>query len=339
MRTFVKQLLSHRWLVKPALACKRRTLTVLTYHRVANPIPLCDLNHQVLGPNENAFAEQIRFLAENTRPLSEAQILQCLAHEQPFPPNSTLVTFDDGYKDNYDIAAPILKQFSVPAIFFIPTQFISERKLGWWDVIAWQTSHSGSRCVSIRGSDYDLRSHGHARITQVLAERYKRLPASERTAFLAEIGEAAGAGDVPEEVADRELMTWGDIQKLDQYGISVGAHTVSHSILSAQSPAEQLWELTEAKRILEEKVGRPVRSLAYPVGRRTDFDQETKRLAASVGYELAFSMIPGQNRLSGFDRFAVRRVSPTRTAADFASRVSFPSLFALYARCRAYLTA
>ena len=334
MKSFLKWLLSRDFAVNALLACAHRSLTVINYHRIGNPSAQCSVNQDLIGPDPRSFEQQIGFIKKHTHPLREADLLHCLACRQPFPAKSTLVTFDDAYKDNFEIAAPILKRFRVPALFFFPTQFISERKLGWWDQIAWQMRNSQKRRLCVGGKNYDLRSSEHSLVTRELVDWYKELPGAARPAFLAEIAAETGISEVPRAIADRQLMTWAEAAKLADYGIGVGAHTVSHPFLSSLSGSQQLWELVESKRAIEERLGLKVRSLAYPGGGQGDFNEETKSLAASAGYALAFTLIPGSNRLSTFDPYAIRRVSAPKAPNSLRTLVTFPSLVGTVARRR-----
>ena len=91
--------------------------------------------------------------------------------------------------------------------------------------------------------------------------------------------------------------------------MGIGSHTHRHDILSRMPGQEQREELEVSRRVLEERIGKPVRTLAYPVGTPTSFTPGTSTLLAEVGYKAAFSYYGGLNTRVGFDPFNIRRIA------------------------------
>jgi peptidoglycan/xylan/chitin deacetylase (PgdA/CDA1 family) len=144
--------------------------------------------------------------------------------------------------------------------------------------------------------------------------------------FIEELRRQCWPHSIPREVADSELMTWADVRELSQYGIQVGAHTVSHCMLSRLDARTQEKELAESKAALEAKTGQGVDAIAYPFGDRDHFTAETKEIARRVGFKLGFSMVPGVNRLASMDRYAIRRIIPPPAAESFPMWLAMPGL-------------
>lgn len=104
----------------------------------------------------------------------------------------------------------------------------------------------------------------------------------------------------------RKLMTWDEIRSLARSGWTIGSHTLSHPILSQQTPARSRAELVESRRRLAELLGHDVNLLAYPYGTRQTVSQRDRWFAKDAGYRAAFlDSIGAVSR--GRDRFALPR--------------------------------
>lgn len=322
----LKRFLTTPWVLKAASIFSDNTLLVLGYHRIARRGSRADLADSLLGPDELEFERQVARLAKDTKPMSEAMVLACVCSGSPFPPKATLVTFDDGYRDNFTIAAPILKKFGVPAIFFIPTASISERRVGWWDEIAWLVKVTNVRSVTIAGENYDLSEPNKPAAIEVLIGRLKAAGKVQRDLWLAELRRSCRVDGVPHEVADSALMTWEQVQALHAFGISVGSHTVTHCMLSELDADAQERELRDSKLELELRTAQQVLSVAYPFGGAEHFNADTKTLARKIGFRLGFSLVRGINRADRLDPFAIHRIMPPADTNSFALRVNLPGL-------------
>src|SRR5947207_792835 len=127
-------------------------LIVFNYHRIP---PAADFttpfDEGVFGPQLAIFEEQIAWLKRNLRLLSEPELIDIIdSGKYPSDP-CALITFDDGYIDNYTLAYPLLKRHAAPAIFFIPTRLIAAGEVGWWDSIAYLVKKSGKYSPEDRG--------------------------------------------------------------------------------------------------------------------------------------------------------------------------------------------
>jgi peptidoglycan/xylan/chitin deacetylase (PgdA/CDA1 family) len=123
-------------------------------------------------------------------------------------------------------------------------------------------------------------------------------------------------------------MTWEQILESARQGVTIGSHTHTHRVLSTLSLSEQFEEFRLSKEILERKLGRPIRSIAYPVGGETDCHRETAGLAEKCGYELGFSFQTGANRLERLNPFRIGRIAPESSIPLTCAAVTLPSIFA-----------
>jgi peptidoglycan/xylan/chitin deacetylase (PgdA/CDA1 family) len=234
------------------------------------------------------------------------------------------VTFDDGYRDNFTQAAPILKRYKVPAIYFVSTAALNRRELFWWDELAWILRETGVEHATLRGSALDLSTDGRQRLLNSLTEYCKRTDATTRRLLIQELRQGLKVDSVPHEIADSTLMTQEQVRTLIDYGISVGCHTVSHPCLARLCPEAQEEELQQSKTELESWTRRACLSVSYPFGEAEHFNASTKVIARKLGFRVGFSLIRGVNRLDCLDPWALCRILAPSDLDSFPLWFTFP---------------
>jgi peptidoglycan/xylan/chitin deacetylase (PgdA/CDA1 family) len=239
------------------------------------------------------------------------------------------VTFDDGYRDNFSVAAPILKRHQVPAIYFISLAALRATELFWWDELAWMVSQTRTERATLCGSAFDLSKEGRERLLNWLTLRFDRIDAPERRLLLQECRQELKVANVPMEILESTFMTPDQVRSLPAYGISVGCHTVSHPCLSRLTPEQQEKELWQCKTELELLTGRACLTLSYPFGKAEHFNADTKAVARKLGFAAAFSLIRGIDRLDGLDPWALCRMLAPADFDSFPLWMTFPRLMHL----------
>jgi peptidoglycan/xylan/chitin deacetylase (PgdA/CDA1 family) len=307
----------------------RKALVVVNYHRLYDGALATDFDEAVYGDmSVEYFRCQLRWLRANAEVLSEDDLRGCLRRPRTFPRRGVLLTFDDGYRDNFTLAFPALKDEGLAALFFIPTQAMEDRSLGWWDTIAWLVGNTARPSLDLDGEHHSLAGKTERRrVIGLLQERFKVLPESATRDLLADLAVSLETPPPSAERQDAELMTVEQLREMAAAGMGVGTHTHTHRVLTTLTPKEQARELVGSKRLLEAWLGKPVHSLAYPVGRQDSFNEETKRLAREAGYEMAFSFYQGCNRPGRLDPFDLRRSSKRRPFEAFTASILYPRQF------------
>lgn len=306
-----------------------RGLLVLNYHRIGVPGETC-FDPGLFSASEEQFADQVRFLIRNFDVVRVGDLPRVLAGEQG---RFAMITFDDGYLDNYEVAFPILRAYGATALFFLATGFLDEGGIAWWDEINWMVRCSTRRQLVLeRWFEAPLNLEQNARTATIgrLLSRYKSLPGQQTRRFLDDLAGACGAGRCPPSAATNLWMTWDHVREMHAHGMQFGGHTVSHPVLSRVSADEELFEVVECKLRIEAELGGPVTAFSYPVGQPDSYDVRTKSCLDDAGYEYAFSYHGGYNRAPVEDPFELARVaveSHTSTRM-FRSIVSLPQLFA-----------
>lgn len=307
-------------------------VVVLNYHRLrpAGATAATPFDDGVFSATADQFFQQMTWLKGHARILSEQGLIDQIVtngYQRPNRP-SVVVTFDDGYEDNYSLAYPILKSLQIPAIFFIATGMIGERKLGWWDVLAYLIKRCRKPSLVIHGHEYAMQNN-RLKIIEDLQLRMKQYPRG-RIHHEIRLISAAAETDLPsDEIQDGELMTREQIREMAANRITIGSHGHTHQALSCLDEREQEAELMVSKQFLEETTGQPVRSVSYPFGRYQYIPPSIQDAARKTGYQLGFTSDFGVNYLNRMDALALKRFSGELEKVSTASLITvWPGLFA-----------
>jgi peptidoglycan/xylan/chitin deacetylase (PgdA/CDA1 family) len=280
-----------------------RRLCIINYHRVlTHPDPLMDAE-----PHLAVFRWQMKLLADGFNVLSLPDAVDLLARGR-LPSRAVAITFDDGYRSVHDLALPVLREFMLPATVFVSSGFLDHGNM-WNDRIleAVRRLPEGTLDLSTHGAgcyqlaDQDLRRQAVRQLT----ETAKYLPPDGRSALIAELERRAGGVNAP------DLMLTPDmVRALTRSNVEIGAHTVSHPILTSLDDDSARREIVTCKRDLEAVTGNTVRFFAYPNGKEgRDFDQRHVTMAREAGYTAAFTTALGAASSSN-DRFRLPRSLP-----------------------------
>lgn len=291
-------------------------LAVVNYHRVlARPDPLLDTE-----PDVATFHWQMALLAEcfNVMPLLDA--LRAL-DEGRLPPRTVCITFDDGYRSVHDLALPILRKFRLPATVFVTSGFLGSGAGNMWNdriIHAVQSLPAGSLDLSDIGLEsYSLGSlEARKQTAQRLTEAGKYLPPAKRERLVARLDRMSGMDH------DDLMLTPDLLVALERNGIDIGAHTISHPILTSLDDESARVEIASGKSQLEALLGKPVRLFAYPNGKvGQDFDARHVEMVRQAGFSAAFTTAVGA--ITGDqDRFQLPRSRPwDRTPFRFGLRL------------------
>ena len=328
-KELLANLLYHSGLWRFVSQRRRHGLVILNYHRIRpdHATEPCQFDDGVFGPMQSAFERQVKWLKLNFEVLSESELLGIVLGARPFSGRFAAITFDDGYRDNYDLALPVLNAHDTPALFFVCPAIIDERRLGWWDVIAYLVKASPRTTIHLRGEVIPLNGQKPAAIGKLRAWMKLR-PAAETATLMDQLSEACGVPPPDLILRDRQLMTWEQIREAGNRGVAIGSHTHTHRVLAGLTEEDQRWELLQSKAALEAQLERPVRTLSYPVGGYQNFTAVTMRLARDCGYEGAFSFHTGVNLPGDGNPYNLRRIAPSVTLdAMFACGVTLPEMF------------
>jgi len=311
----------------------RNKLIILNYHRLrpshSHFSPVFD--DGVYGVEAEEFARQIRWLKNNTKILSEGELLAHYKDGQFTDPEISqpcvIITFDDGYLDNYTLAYPILKHQEVPAMLFVATQMINARQIPWWDTIAYLIKRCAKPFIDHAGQQFML---GNQRSDAIafFQLQMKQAPYEHTKYLLDELSEACEVALPPPELQDKEILTWDQIREMAQHGIAIGSHTHSHRVLTTVGPSAQKEEMILSKLIIEEHIGQPVLSISYPVGEPCYITADISKIAESSGYIIGFTTNTGVNDWQSIEPYKVKRTARLLEKVSTVSLLTvLPGLF------------
>jgi peptidoglycan/xylan/chitin deacetylase (PgdA/CDA1 family) len=314
------------------------TVTILTYHQVADHDASYPYDPGVADATPAQFRRQMELLARYGTPIGIDELLRAL-DGAPLPKNPVMVTFDDGYRACHDVALPILRAVGLRATFFIATSFVSERKVFWWERIALALMQSKvSSAIIPYPHPFEI-APKDPRAQHQLTDVIKDTPGLDLDRFLDEITRALGLEWDPEiEAAHAEnlVMTWDHVRALARAGMDVESHSRRHRVLQTLDREALADELAGSRSDLETQLGRPVRAIAYPVGRRIAREHRIRQAISDAGYKLGLSNASGATRiwpspLRGVlptDPLDVRRLSTDRAMSDamYFTQVAVPGL-------------
>jgi peptidoglycan/xylan/chitin deacetylase (PgdA/CDA1 family) len=229
------------------------------------------------------------------------------------PARAACITFDDGYADNFDVAMPILRAHGLPATFFIATGFLDGGRM-WNDTVIESIRSANATKLDLgRFGCFPVSSSIEKRVAiDAVIRQIKYLPMAERLAVASEIVIETHA-----QPPNNLMMTAEQVRVMRQSGMQIGAHTVSHPILSLLDEPQAKAEIKGSKDFLEGILGERIGLFAYPNGKPAeDYDDRTVDIVRGLDFDAAVCTQWGASR-SGDDIFQIRRFTPWDRAKYF----------------------
>jgi peptidoglycan/xylan/chitin deacetylase (PgdA/CDA1 family) len=284
---------------------------ILFYHKVQRR-PSGVWGEPVL--DAHAFRQQISFLASEYLPIPLSELVAALREKVPLPERTVAITFDDGYRNNFLMAAPILRQYRVPATLFITTGLVGTGRWMWayelekifhlhppeeisaaarHPVIKLLCEQSVSSRIALMACVEYLKSVRHLELLEVMNRIRERFPMA------------------PDD--ENRFLSWSEVRQLRNYGFEFGAHTESHPILVRQQPKDVERELAASRDTLERQLGERPKLFAYPNG---DTSPAVTELVGRY-FDAAVTTQPGTCLLSA-NLLELPRMGAPNTVSDLA---------------------
>lgn len=278
-------------------------LNVLTFHRVlAAPDPLLpdDLD-------QRSFRALLRMIRSLGRIVDLEQGVRDIC-ERRTSGLRFAVTFDDGYRNNFDLALPVLKELGVPATFFVASGFLDGGRM-WNDTLIESIRHARIDRVRLDRLGLDPLP------VVSLSEKLQAIKALQRILKLKAVGErdavcAEIAAECKSTLPDDLMMTSAQVRDLALQGMKIGSHTISHAILSRADRPDAALEIIDGRKRLQDISQTEVALFAYPNGRPDeDFDATHVAMVRSAGFRGA--VMTGRGTFQqGTDPFQIPRFTP-----------------------------
>ena len=301
-------------------------LTVLNYHRIEEP----DSKRSFFKPNISAspkmFGNQLDFLAQKFNLISLSDLVLWLSGGEKLPSNSALITFDDGYLDNYTNAFPQLKKRNIPAVIFLATDYIGRSRPFYWDLIAWSFHQTKQDHLSVpKFGDWSWADDPEKDdCAHLVIELLKKQSEQDKEKIIEKILQYLRI-TIADDAFSNLFLNWDQVRMLQAAGIEMGAHTKSHPILTRVPIEVAIEEMRQSKLRIEQEIKKDVISFAYPNGQLDDFSPEIVKGVESIGYLAAFTLLAGPQAYRSVkkNQFTIRRIflSHRDTLPKFAAKL------------------
>lgn len=290
----------------------RDKAVVLTYHGILPEIPRDEPEYGYRNfVTTRQFESHIQLLLKYYRPLKAADFYE--------PENDIsrgfLITFDDGFRNNYRYAAPILQKYGIQGCFFITTSLVNTRNFIWTEELTNLILKTGKTSVTIPAvseKPFSLETAAQReKASYAIRSQLKNTPLQARQQAMAMLREQlcdVSPELLPEEEERYLFMTWAEVRGMIDAGQLIGAHTHTHPMLSTLTEAESWVELKKSKELLEQHTGVPCLTLSYPNGEAVNFNETNIQQLRELGYRCAFTQIPLFNAKND-DLFRLRRIN------------------------------
>jgi len=308
-------------------------ITVLAYHRISDvqDEDEYEFDMELISASCAQFDEQIKYIKQNYNPISIEEFVAFTEGKFELPKRSVLITFDDGFIDNYENAYPILKRHNVPAVIYISTEYINTDDTIWFDKLVFLIKSINDMTLNIDdlGKEYVLSENNRGTVATKICSDLKTVPNKSRIKILNELNEKYGQELKSKSTLKSRMMSWDNVREMDESCISFGSHTVSHPILSQLTDVELSEELEESKRDIEKNLNHVVDTISYPVGDSNAFNDRVLNATKKAGYKVGFSYISGKERLPIENVFDIKRLHVERYNSYhfFRSMLNLPGFF------------
>ena len=246
------------------------------------------------------------------------------------PASAVVLTFDDGYADNLLNAKPLLEEADVPATVFVTAGQVGSGREFWWDELerlllqpgalpdpfGFRTGDQEHRWNLGGAANYGEGEYARDRTWHVAKPEDSNIRQTiyrstcELVRPLSSEARRTVMDSFPVNSKPRpshRALSAAEVARLADGGlVEVGAHTVTHPVLSQLAVEQQQLEIRQSKGALEEMVGRPVTSFSYPYGSRSHYSADTVRLVREAGFQCACSNFEGRVR-KGADPYQLPR--------------------------------
>jgi len=310
---------------------------ILNYHRILVPTEQEYRLLPAMFVSPEIFSLHLRYLAAHYRVVTMRQLMKERSAGKSADKPWCVITFDDGWLDNYQQAFPLLRQYQLPATLFVSTDFIGTNRAPWFYELLWSLS---ALTDDLEGSQVTTDELA-ARDLPTAVMEWVRLPATQRLAAMEQtietlkqlpVSQLATTVDSLSEITRKRarsgsqtvpaMLTWDQVREMHRGGVEIGSHGVTHWILTRLAEAQLEKEIVESKKRIEYEVGDDVAGLSYPNG---DYSEDIVRMVDKSGYRYACTIQPGY---VGYDEspYTMRRLllhgENTYTTALFACHLA-----------------
>jgi peptidoglycan/xylan/chitin deacetylase (PgdA/CDA1 family) len=290
-----------------------RGVAIIMYHSVMSDPSSAQTTLGGIIHSTEVFRGQMEVIARHFHAVTLDDVLSFLKGDKTLPPRAVVVTFDDGYADNYQAANDILSPLGIPGVFYVAVDCVDKQRLPWPALLryAFLTSKR-ERWTEADGSLWPLSStQQRIQAFERASEYCGKLSGTPQDQFVESIQQQLGTE--PPRLLQRLMMTWDEVRGLARNGHTVGSHTMTHPNLAYVAENDARRELIESKHKLEQELGAPIVHFSYPCpALQPHWVDRTVGATRQIGYQTAVTTDGGMVKRQD-DPLSLRRIGPTRT--------------------------
>ena len=280
-----------------------QSVVILLYHRV---IPSDKLSEVFSSPAivvfQDTFEKQIRFLLQNYKVMSLYEFFDLYLQNSPFPQKTAVLTFDDGWSDNYVYAFPILKKYNIPATIFLTTGFMGNTSTFWQEKLMFLLSVFQNRpeasisdfCICLRKLPDkikdSLKLNMNKKVLWNFPEELKYMNDKTLNDLMDCLEKLLNYPKIP--INTNNFITWDQAREMISSKIDFGSHSQNHKILPQLSSEDIEREVSTSKKKIEDELQTVVKAFAYPNGA---YDEIVIDKLRKTSYQIAVTTEPGLN--------------------------------------------
>jgi len=295
----------------------RRGAVILMYHSVP-PRDLAPWIDPRNSMSPNVFREQMRFVAARRHVVSLSDLATTLTREETPPRGTVVLTFDDGYRDNLDVVAPILAEFRLPATLYLATGYVGRCENQWVDRLYAAFRARTRDRIEVEPGSWTLGDADVARTAYfALCSRLLEATWSEREALIASVCEQLAPSVRP----PRLTLSWDEVRTLrSRFPLfEIGGHTKDHIDLRRSDLAACRAEVAGCADDIERELGRRPANFSFPYGRSS---QESRRVVIDSGFKTAVASGQGVRITPHSDLHGLCRIEAPASSVLFRYRTS-----------------
>lgn len=306
----------------------QNNIHILAYHRITENVPdNYKFNTELFSATLEDFDLQMKYVSENYNVINFEQ-LENRIESNTVEKNTLLITFDDGYYDNYSLALPILKKYNLTATVFLATDNIDSGDFFWFDIAAgfFKNTPNVSFDLESINEKFDFSVISRHKAFKRAGSIIRNSDDSVRVAFLSEVRDRYGYEISQDDYNEAKPLTWNNVIEMSDQNIEFGSHSKSHCFLNRITDEQLFDEIIGSKQVIESKLNKTMFSFCYPAGVNNAHIQD---VVQSAGYCFGVGYRHGTNVAENINRYNLIRkhVELDVTYELFKANLALPEVF------------
>jgi len=299
----------------------KNKLTILLYHGVTNKINNGLINFQGKHINHNKFNLQMEFVQKHCTPISIDEWIEMKLKNKSIPEYPTIISFDDGFKNNISVAAPILNALAIPCVFYISTGLIDANKMFWVDIIEQCIHYTEKKVITIfldKRKHYEILSKSQKVSALLDIKRWcKSVKTFEKDRLINELKQETQVIPNKNLHDNYKTLSWDDLREMNNNKLfTIGGHSVTHNILSLVDSTDLEFQISSCINKLSNELDTKIEHFSYPEGQINHFNSKVIEVLQNNGIKCCPTAIHGYNDFSE-DLFNLKRVMVGFEKIDF----------------------